>query len=61
MDEYRSSLTSSILPWLYFVVIVSVVIAIIEAFVIYKARRKVEMEVKGFSFTCVLRGDLCGK
>ena len=61
MDEYRSSLTSSILPWLYFVVIVSVVIAIIEAFVIYKARRKVEMEIKGFSFTCVLRGDLCGK
>lgn len=60
INKYGRGLTGDILLWLYFAVIISVFIAIIEAFVIYKARRKVEVEVKGFSLLHVLRGDLFG-
>jgi ABC-type Zn uptake system ZnuABC Zn-binding protein ZnuA len=45
MDGYER-FHSDIVLWLYTVLIISVVIAIIEAFVIYKARKKVEMETK---------------
>lgn len=45
ISEYES-FHSDIVHWLYTVLVISVVIVIIEAFVIYRARKKVEMEVK---------------
>ncbi|MHA1722343.1 MAG: metal ABC transporter substrate-binding protein [Candidatus Baldrarchaeia archaeon] len=59
MSEY-GGFSSNILLWLYFVLIISVVIAIIEAFVIYKARRRVEMGIKSFKLVSI-RGVVHGE
>ena len=45
VDVYES-FHSDIVLWLYTVFVISVIIAVIEAFVIYKARKKVEIEVR---------------
>lgn len=59
MSKY-GGFSSNILLWLYFVLMISVIIAIIEAFVIYKARRRVEMEVKSFKLVSI-RGAVHGE